>query len=133
MKEQFNRIYKRPSLGELIRFCIVGTIATGIDAAVFYLVRQIATYQVALISGYFISLVANYFLTVIWTFKKNPSVNNAIAVLFAHLFNLFIVRMGVMYLLVEGLSVDDRYAYIPTVFLSVFTNFIIVRFLVKRL
>lgn len=133
MKEQFNRIYKRSSFGELIRFCIVGTIATGIDAAVFYLVRQIATYQVALISGYFISLVANYFLTVIWTFKQKPSVNNAIGVVLAHLFNLFIVRMGVMHLLVEKLSVDDRLAYIPTILLSVATNFMVVRFMIKRL
>ena len=133
MKVLFDSIYKSQRFGELIRFCIVGTFSTGIDAAVFYLVRVVAIYQVALISGYFISLVANYFLTVIWTFKKTPSVNNAIAVLFAHLFNLFIVRMGVMYLIVEELSIDDRYAYIPTVFLSVFTNFNIVKFLVKRL
>ena len=133
MKVLFDRIYKSQSFGELIRFCIVGTIATSIDAAVFYLVRQIAAYQVALISGYFISLVVNYFLTVIWTFKQIPSVNNAIAVVLAHLFNLFVVRMGVMYLLVEQLSVNDKYAYIPTVILSVATNFIIVRFLVKRL
>lgn len=133
MKELFDRIYKCQSFGELFRFCIVGTIATVIDAAVFYLVRQFAVYQVALISGYFISLVVNYFLTVIWTFKQKPSVNNAIAVVLAHLFNLFVVRMGVMYLLVVQLYVNDRYAYIPTVILSVATNFIIVRFLVKRL
>ena len=132
MKEQFDRIYKSPSFGELLRFCIVGTIATGIDAAVFYLVRQFAAYQVALISGYFISLVANYFLTVIWTFKQKPSINNAIAVVLAHLFNLFVVRMGVMFLLVEELYVNDRYAYIPTIILSVATNFIVVRYLIKR-
>lgn len=52
MKKLFSGIYKSPSFGELIRFCIVGTIATGIDAAVFYLVRLVAAYQVALISGY---------------------------------------------------------------------------------
>lgn len=126
------KIYKSQCLGELIRFCIVGTIATGIDAAVFYMVRLVAAYQVALISGYFISLVANYFLTVIWTFKQKPSVNNAIAVILAHLFNLFIVRMGMMYILVEQLHVNDRYAYIPTIVLSVGTNFIVVRYLIKR-
>lgn len=133
MKGLINRIYSSPSFGELFRFCIVGTIATGIDATVFYLVRQVAVYQVALISGYFISLVANYFLTVLWTFKQKPSVNNAIAVMLAHLFNLFVVRMGMMFILVEELSVNDSYAYIPTVILSVMTNFIIIKFLIKRL
>lgn len=133
MKGLINRIYSSPSFGELFRFCIVGTIATGIDATVFYLVRQVAVYQVALISGYFISLVANYFLTVLWTFKTKPSINNAIAVIIAHIFNLFVVRMGMMYLLVEEISINDHYAYIPTLILSVATNFIIVRFLIKRL
>ena len=133
MKGLINRIYSSPSFGALFRFCIVGTIATGIDATVFYLVRQVAVYQVALISGYFISLVANYFLTVLWTFKTKPSINNAIAVIIAHIFNLFVVRMVMMYLLVEEISINDHYAYIPTLILSVATNFIIVRFLIKRI
>lgn len=89
-----------------------------------------ASYYVALVSGYFISLIVNYFLTVIWTFKKKPNAGNAIGVLIAHMINLFVVRMGTMYVLVDLLLMNDKVAYIPTVALSVVTNFVIVRFFV---
>lgn len=36
---------------EFVRFCIVGVIATALDAGIFYLVRLFAPYQVALVSG----------------------------------------------------------------------------------
>ena len=41
--------------------------------------------------------------------------------------NLFVVRMGTMYVLVDLLLMNDKVAYIPTVALSVVTNFVIVR------
>lgn len=116
---------------EFIRFCIVGVVATLIDAAVFYVVRQFASYQVALISGYSVSLIANYFLTVLWTFKQKPSAKNAIGVLAAHAFNLFVVRISLMYLFADMMGFNDRIAYVPTLLISVFTNFLIVRFVVK--
>lgn len=37
---------------EFVRFCIVGIICTGIDAGIFYTIRTIASYQIALISGW---------------------------------------------------------------------------------
>ena len=130
MKERLKVLSAESKTGEFVRFCIVGAIATLIDAGVFYLVIMKASYYVALVSGYFISLIVNYFLTVIWTFKKKPNAGNAIGVLIAHMINLFVVRMGTMYVLVDLLLMNDKVAYIPTVVLSVVTNFVIVRFFV---
>lgn len=118
--------------GEFIRFCIVGVICTLIDAAIFYLFRTFANYQVSLVSGYIISLLVNYFLTVYWTFKVNSSVNNAFRIVFAHLFNLFVVRMSLMYLFINITSINDRLAYIPTLIISVITNFIILKIIIKK-
>lgn len=119
--------------GEFIRFCIVGALCTVIDAAIFYAIRTIAPYHVALISGYLLSLIVNYFLTIYWTFKSEPNKKNAIGVVFAHLFNLFIVRMGLMFLLVSIIGLNDKIAYVPTLFISVVTNFIIIKFLINKL
>ena len=130
MKEKLKVLSAESKTGEFVRFCIVGAIATLIDAGVFYLVIMKASYYVALVSGYLISLIVNYFLTVIWTFKKKPNAGNAIGVLTAHMINLFVVRMGTMYVLVDLLLMNDKVAYIPTVALSVVTNFVIVRFFV---
>ena len=121
-----------PQMEEFIRFCIVGAFATLIDAAVFYIVRQFACYQVALVSGYVLSLIVNYFLTVLWTFKQKPTMKNALGVLVAHMINLFVVRMSLMYLFVDLIGINDRIAYVPTLLISMVTNFIVVRFFVKR-
>ncbi len=122
----------KEGMREFIRFCIVGLIATGVDAAIFYTVRCFAPYQVALASGYLISLVFNYFFTVRWTFKARTTVKNAVGVLLAHLFNLFVVRMSLMYIFIHGCSLTDKVAYLPTLAISMFTNFLVVKFVVKR-
>lgn len=117
---------------EFFRFCIVGAFATLIDVAVFYIVRQFACYQIALVSGYVLSLIVNYFLTVMWTFEQKPTMKNALGVFVAHMINLFVVRMSLMYLFVVMMGMNDRIAYVPTLLISMVTNFIVVRFFVKR-
>lgn len=117
---------------ELIRFCIVGAFCTGIDAMIFYIVRLFAPYSVALISGYLLSLIINYILTVLWTFKSKPNKQNAIGIFAAHLFNLFVVRMGLMWLFVEVLNLEDKIAYVPTLLISVISNFVIIKYIISR-
>ena len=117
---------------EFIRFCIVGVIATALDAAIFYLVRLFASYQIALVSGYCLSLIVNYLLTIYWTFKKKPSTGNLFGVIAAHMFNLFVVRMSLMWIFVNITEIPDRIAYIPTLLISMVTNFLVVRFAVNK-
>ncbi len=129
IKEWLNR----DAVKELIRFCIVGVLCTALDSAIFYTVRLFAPYQVALVAGYLLSLIANYFLTIYWTFQSKPNTKNAVGIVAAHLFNLFVVRMGLMYCFVNLLGISDKIAYIPTLLISVITNFIIIKFIVKKL
>jgi len=117
---------------QFVRFCIVGGICAMIDAAVFYIVRLFAPYQIALVSGYLISLSVNYFLTVYWTFKTTPSAQNLVGIIGAHLFNLFVVRMGLMNLFVEVFGLADSIAYIPMAIISAVTNFLVIRTVVNR-
>ena len=116
---------------QFIRFCIVGGTCAMIDAAVFYVVRLFAPYQVALISGYLISLCVNYLLTVYWTFQTQSSVLNLIGIVGAHMFNLFIVRKGLMLLFVEWIGLPDSIAYIPMAIISAITNYLVIRTVVK--
>ena len=129
IKEIYN---SDPKLGEFLRFCIVGVIATALDAAIFYLVRMFASYQIALVSGYCLSLIVNYLLTIYWTFKKKPTTGNLVGVIAAHMFNLFVVRMSLMWLFVNMAGIPDRIAYIPTLLISMVTNFLVVRFAVNK-
>lgn len=119
-------------LHEFIRFCLVGLLCTAIDAAIFYAVRTLAPYQFSLICGYVISLVVNYFLTVYWTFRAQPNYKNLIGIVAAHLFNLFVVRLGLMSVFVEMMDISDQIAYLPTLIISVVTNFLIIQFVVNK-
>ena len=129
IKEIYN---SDPKLGEFLRFCIAGVIATALDAAIFYLVRMFASYQIALVSGYCLRLIVNYLLTIYWTFKKKPTTGNLVGVIAAHMFNLFVVRMSLMWLFVNMAGIPDRIAYIPTLLISMVTNFLVVRFAVNK-
>ena len=118
-------------MGQFIRFCIVGGTCAMIDAAIFYVVRLFAPYQVALISGYLISLCVNYLLTVYWTFRTQSSVRNLVGIVGAHMFNLFVVRMGLMLLFVELMGLSDSIAYLPMAVISAVTNYLIIRAVVN--
>lgn len=117
---------------QFLKFCIVGVICTLLDAAIFYLIRLVASYHVALTSGYLLSLIVNYFLTVYWTFETKATRKNAVGVISAHLFNLFVVRMGLMWVFVNVVGLQDRIAYVPTLFISMATNFIIIKAVVNK-
>lgn len=119
-------------LREFIRFCIVGGMCAVIDACIFYIVRLFAPYQIALVSGYVLSLCVNYYLTVKWTFKVGASKSNAFGIIMAHLFNLFIVRMGLMWLFVDTMQIPDSIAYLPMAVISAVSNFLVVKLAVNK-
>lgn len=123
----------KKNVSEFLRFCIVGALCTGLDAAIFYIFRTFASYQVSLICGYLLSLIVNYILTIYWTFKTESTVKNLIGIISAHLFNLFVVRMGLMYIFVDVMNFSDKIAYVPTLLISVVINFIIVKLVVKKI
>ena len=127
------KAWNYPNAQEFIRFCVVGVLCTIIDATIFYIVRTCASYPIALIAGYCLSLGVNYLLTIFWTFSAKPSVSNAVGVISAHLFNLFIVRMGLMCLFTDIMCINDRISYIPTLIISAITNFIILKYIIYKL
>ncbi|MCF0202325.1 MAG: GtrA family protein [Bacteroidaceae bacterium] len=123
-------VTNRKAFGEFLRFCVVGTVSTAIDAGIYNLVLLVASYRVALVSGYCLSLVVNYLLTMYWTFRERPSLGNTMGVVGAHLFNLFVVRMSLMWLFADVMCMSERIAYWPTLAISVVTNFLILRWVV---
>ena len=117
---------------EFMRFCVVGAVCTALDMALFYLLRIIVPYQAALVGGYVISLVVNYMLTIRWTFRTRSTMGNAIGIVSAHLFNLFVVRMGLMHVFTSVCQLSDDVAFIPTLIISMITNFVIIKVVVNK-
>ena len=123
---------KRRNLAEFIRFCIVGVIASAIDAALFYAAKTIVPYQVALVIGYLVSLTVNYYLTTKWTFKVRQTWTNLLGIISVHLVNLFVVRMGLMFFFVQQLGLNSNVAYVPMLIISVLFSFIAIKFIIHK-
>lgn len=117
---------------QFVRFCIVGLICTAIDAGIFYALHNLVGYRWAMTAGFAVSIVVNYVLNIRWSFGSSPTVGNAIGILAAHLFNIFVVRFSLMWVFVDQMTIDERWAYLPTLAISMVTNFLIIRFVVRR-
>ncbi len=120
------------SIIEFIKFCIVGVIATGIDAALFYAGKTVLPYQIALVIGYLTGLTVNYYLTTKWTFKVKQTWGNLIGIIVVHIVNLFVVRMGLMYVFVQMIGLSSNIAYIPMLVISVIFSFIAIKIIIHR-
>lgn len=125
-------ILKDAKLQEFIRFCIVGVICTLIDAAVFYSLHVIYGYRFALICGFIMSVSVNYILNIKWSFKKKVTLKNAVGVMSAHCFNIFVVRMLLMWIMVEITNLTDGIAFVPTLGVSMIINFFVIRYIVNE-
>ena len=122
---------KSKEMRQFVRFCIVGATCFLIDAAVYHSVLRFAPYLIAHISGYIISFCFNYFLTVYWTFQTQSSVLNLVGIVGAHMFNLFVVRTGLLLLFVEYFGMSAGIAYWPMAVISAVTNYLVIRTVVK--
>lgn len=132
MKNQIEYLLYNDRIRQFVRFCIVGGIATVADAALFYLLRLWLPYQSSMMISYAICLCLNMVFTLLWTFNSTINVQNASSIIAAHLFNLFIVRFGLMALLVNVFQINDKLAFLPTLCVSTLANFFIIKVLLQR-
>lgn len=130
MKKQ---IFAKLKTSEFIRFCVVGIICTAIDVSIFYAIHKFTGYKIAMISGFSVSLSINYILNIYWSFKTKPSIINAITIIIAHCLNIFVVRMTLMWFFINLTNLSDSIAFIPTILLSVISNFLIIRIIARKL
>lgn len=121
---------KKDSLGELIRFGIVGTTAAAIHYAIYWVLQHFINVNIAYTVGYILSFLVNYYLSAHFTFKEKTSVKNGLGFGGAHLTNylLHIVLFNVFLWL--GLS--RELAPIAVLSIAVPTNFVLVRFVFKH-
>ena len=121
---------KTETLGEIIRFGIVGTTAVAIHYGVYWVLQHWMNVNVAYTIGYIVSFLVNYYLSAHFTFKEKTSARNGLVFGLAHLTNylLHIVLLNVFLWL--GLS--REIAPLAVLAIAVPTNFVLVRFVFKH-
>lgn len=81
------KILDKKQIGEIIRFGIVGVLATIIQYLVYVMLYNFIGTNIAFTLGYIVSLIFNFILSNYFTFKTNPNKEKGIKFLLAHGFN----------------------------------------------
>ena len=111
---------------EVIRFGIVGVIATLIHYGIYLLLNQFIVNWVAYSIGYAISFVCNFFLSNFFTFNTKPSFKKGIGFGASHLIN-YLLQVVLLSIFIK-FGVNEDLAPIPVFCIVIPINFLLVRF-----
>ena len=121
---------RKETFGEILRFGVVGVIATVIHYVIYWVLQHWINVNVAYTIGYFVSFLFNYYLSAHFTFREKTSKKNGAGFIGAHVFN-YLLQIGLLnFFLWLGLS--RTMAPIGVYAIAVPTNFILVRFAFKH-
>lgn len=114
---------------ELVRFVIVGGIATAIHYGIYVLLNIILPIGVAYSIGYGISFICNFYLSSIFTFKSKRTFKKGIGFGLSHLLS-YILHILLLYSFIK-LGVPETWVPIPIYIIVVPIHFTLVRFVFK--
>lgn len=121
----------KKTFGEIIRFVIVGVIATAIHYGIYWLLMHLMNATIAYSIGYALSFICNFLLTSYFTFRKRASVKKGLGFGVAHGVNYL---LHVVFLnLFLWLGVSKSFAPIPVFAVVIPINFLLVRFVFKKM
>ncbi len=122
-----NLIKSDSRLSEIIRFCMVGGIATIIQYGVYVVFVNVVGVKAvpSTMISYAISFVFNYILSSYFTFHKHPTAKNGLGFILSHLINMGL-QTGLVAIF-KGL-VDPTLALLPALAICIPTNYFLVRF-----
>ena len=121
----------KDSLGEMIRFSVVGVLITVIHYVVYWLLQLVINVNIAWTAGYVAGFIVNYYLSARYIFREKASVQNGAGFGGAHLINYFL-QMGLLNLFL-WLGWSAEMAPVGVYAVSIPVNFLLVRFVFKRL
>lgn len=145
IKEKINQIdlAKRQKLGEVIRFGIVGGIATVLQYVIYLAMMPTLAYLVPALSSndhllatvsntvaYVISFIFNFIASTRYTFKVKANAKRGAGFTLSHIVNYSLQTLFLN--LFVGLGLMKQIAMIPTLCICIPINFLLVRFFLKR-
>lgn len=136
-----SEIIKNEKLGEVVRFGIVGVLATLLQYGIYWILiqfighdaspaRQHFLSSAAMTVGYVVSFVFNFYASTRFTFRVKANAKRGAGFLFSHVVN-YLLQMLTLNLFL-WLGVPKAWAPIPMFCVCVPVNFVLVRFFLKR-
>lgn len=132
MKDILNRLgdNRKRKIGEVIRFGIVGCIASLIQYGVYLLMLQIANVSISNTVGYIVSFCFNFIASTYFTFHVKASMKHGAGFAFSHVINYLLQLATLNFFVWAGIS--RELAPIPMFCVCVPVNFLLVRFFLKK-
>lgn len=116
---------------EFIRFCVVGVVATLIHYGIYYLLLHQVNVNIAYTIGYILSLCCNFWLSAKFTFKAEATTKRGLGFALSHLVNYGLQMLVLNISLSFG--IPEPIAPIPVYLICVPVNFLLVRFVFKKI
>ena len=118
------------SLGQVIRFGIVGVAATAIQAVLYQVLVGWLRAELANAIAYVVSFIFNYVASTRFTFRVKSSARRGAGFLLSHLI-YFTLQTLILHLSIR-LGLTERWAMVPMFVITVPVNFLLVRFFLTR-
>lgn len=116
---------------EIIRFCITGIISTITNYGTYWILLPYFNPSVSFLIGYIAAVIVNYLLSTSFTFKVKATQKNGIGFVFSNVFNFTLSELFLNMFIYIG--VPNQLAPIPMYAICVPINFLIVRYVMKKL
>ena len=131
-KDIINRLddSQRQKLGELVRFGIVGILATVLQYVVYWLMLLWFSPTVSLTIGYVVSFIFNFFASTRYTFRVQANARRGAGFALSHVVNYLLQVVTLNFFLWIGFS--KQWAPLPMFCICVPVNFILVRYFLKK-
>lgn len=121
---------QREKLGEVLRFGVVGVLATLIQYAVYWVLIHWLNPSLSMTIGYIISFAFNFLASTRYTFRVKANARRGAGFALSHGMN-WLLQMLTLNLFL-WLGVSKQWAPIPMFCICVPVNFLLVRFFLKR-
>ena len=121
---------QREKLGEIVRFGIVGIVATLIQAGTYCLLVGVLNYVVANTIAYIVSFLFNYIASTHYTFRVKSTAKRGAGFLLSHVVNYLLQTATLAFFVWMGM--EKRLALIPMFCICVPVNFLLVRYFLKK-
>ena len=120
----------RSRIGEVLRFGVVGVLATVLQYAIYWVLLWWAGASLSLAVGYAVSFVFNFVGSTRYTFRVKANASRGAGFVLSHVVN-FLLQMTTLNLFI-WLGVSRDLAPVPMFCVCVPVNFILVRFFLKK-
>ena len=121
---------QRQKLGEVVRFGIVGVLATLLQYAIYTVLLLWCSPSLSMTVGYILSFIFNFIASTRFTFKVETNARHGAGFALSHVVNYLLQMATLNFFLWIGVS--KTLAPIPMFCICVPVNFLLVRFFLKK-